>query len=134
MICIREEDEMLQYYWWRIILFLCQKSGNLVREIFEVGSPYTSFSSGVSYSYRNQLTSYQQAMNQYIITGIRIPSIDELDKLSSEIQIILMNTSLLVWALERGNPVVACIKCNKKIRTIPMRSFYRANMLFISSL
>lgn len=125
---------MLQYYWWRIISFLCQKSGKLVREIFEVGSPYTSFFSGVSYSYINQLTSYQEAMNQYIMAGIRIPSIDELDKLNFEIQIVLMNTSLLVWALERGNPVVACIKCNKKIRTIPMRSFYKANLLCISPL
>lgn len=125
---------MLRYYWWRIVLFLYQKSGKLVREIFEIGSPYTSFSAGISYNYINKLTTYQEANDQHVFIGIRIPSIDELDKLSSEIHTILMNTSLLVWAIERESPVVAFIVFNKKIKTVPMRSFYKANILCISSL
>ena len=124
---------MLRYYWWRVVLFLGQKSGKLVKEIFEIGSPYTSFSIGVSYSYINQVMTYQET-KQYMFLGARIPRMDELNKLNYEIQTILMNTSLFVWAMKGDRPVVALIIRNKKIKTIPMRSFYKANILCISPL
>lgn len=82
---------------------------NTKRQAFALGSPYTRFDLNLNVYYFSDFKTYNESKHQCNLLSCKLPTVEEIDALRSQIQSSLEGCSTIVWAIENENPVIVLV-------------------------